>query len=174
MKLYSMNPVSDDHPRVLILGSMPGRKSLEAQMYYANPRNHFWPILGSYFRTDVRSLTDTEKIKFAKAHHIALWDVLKECEREGSLDSAIRHETYNPIHQLTISYPSIMKIGCNGTKAYNSLLNYQKHHGTLSVPIVKLPSTSPVPGKHVLTYEEKEEVWHAFLNESFHAYPIKE
>ncbi|ADH99462.1 DNA-deoxyinosine glycosylase [Salisediminibacterium selenitireducens] len=169
MKLYSMNPVVDREPRVLILGSMPGAKSLDAQMYYANPRNHFWPILGSYFDQEIRNFTDSEKLHFAKAHHLALWDVLAECEREGSLDSAIRHETYNPIHRLINDYPSIIKIGCNGTKAYNSLINYQKTNGALSVAIEKLPSTSPVPGKNVLSYKEKENVWHAFLQEAFSA-----
>lgn len=167
MKLYSMNPVVDGEPAVLILGSMPGAKSLEAQMYYANPRNHFWPIVESYFDQDFRHLTDSEKLQFAATHRLALWDVLAECEREGSLDSAIRHETYNPIHQLIDDYPSIIKIGCNGTKAYNSLNHYQKTNGTFSIPVEKLPSTSPVPGKNVLSYKEKEHVWHAFLQEAF-------
>ena len=85
----SFAPIIDDKSKVLILGTMPGGKSLEKQQYYANPRNQFWKIIDNLF--DETLPTDYEKkINFLKDKRIALWDVLKACSREGSLDANIK------------------------------------------------------------------------------------
>lgn len=163
MKVNGMQPVIEGSPSVLILGSMPGRKSLDQQMYYANPRNHFWSIMSDFFGDDLTEISyETRKI-YLTTRNIALWDILQECERTGSLDSSIRHEKFNPVHQLIETCPSIQAIGCNGTKAYQSLLKYEKETKQLKTEIIKLPSTSPVPGKNVMNYHEKCLVWHQFL-----------
>lgn len=163
MKINSMSPVIDGSPNVIILGSMPGKKSLDDQMYYANPRNHFWWILSEFSGDDLTIMPYHERKKHLVRQQIALWDVLEECEREGSLDSAIRNESFNPIHSLLKDYPSIQAIGCNGTKAYQGIRKYEKIYGALNLPVTKLPSTSPVPGKNVLNYTEKCHVWQTFF-----------
>ena len=74
-KLTSFPPVLPKEPAVLILGSMPGVKSLEKQQYYGNPRNHFWNILFTLFNEP--SVENYEnKLAFCKKHRIALWDTI--------------------------------------------------------------------------------------------------
>ena len=43
----SFDPSIDNNSKILILGSMPGVKSLEEQQYYAHPQNRFWKVMGS-------------------------------------------------------------------------------------------------------------------------------
>jgi hypoxanthine-DNA glycosylase len=84
-RISSFPPVISKRSKILILGSIPGAKSLEMRQYYAHPQNRFWKIifelLNENFTTDY-----SEKIKILKKHHIALWDVIDSCERKGSLD----------------------------------------------------------------------------------------
>src|SRR5690554_3614325 len=85
-------PVVGTRPRTLILGSLPGRKSLEMQQYYAHPQNAFWKIVAQLFGAP-SSLPYGRRVKILTDHHIALWDVLAAAERPGSLDSSIIHAT---------------------------------------------------------------------------------
>ena len=80
---------ADENARVLILGSMPGAESLRQQQYYAFKHNAFWRIMGELYGFPVET-PYPERLAILKAHRIALWDVLAECERPGSLDSSIR------------------------------------------------------------------------------------
>ena len=82
-------PVIGDAPEVLILGSIPGDISIQKQQYYASPRNQFWQILSGVFDSPVGS-TYADRVEFVLTHKLALWDVLKSADREGSLDSSIR------------------------------------------------------------------------------------
>lgn len=72
-RIISLAPVLSAHPKVLILGSMPSRISLEKQQYYANTRNHFWNILYTLFQIAPIESYD-EKIQFVRKRHLALWD----------------------------------------------------------------------------------------------------
>ncbi|KAA9011879.1 DNA-deoxyinosine glycosylase [Niallia endozanthoxylica] len=155
--ITSLEPIVNHQSKVLILGSMPGLESLRKQQYYGNPRNHFWGIMYKLFQQE--ELQDyREKMAFIKNHHIALWDVIYSCLREGSLDSNIKAEVPNDILGLLERYPNIQFIGFNGGKAYEV---FKKKIGfrTLDINYKKLPSTSPVPGRNVKSFEEKLQDW---------------
>ena len=105
-KISSFPPIIDKESKILILGSIPGVKSLEMQQYYAHPQNKFWKIICEIFNEDFT--TDySERIKILEKYHVALWDVIDTCERKGSLDSEIRNEEANKIGELLHNYPNI-------------------------------------------------------------------
>ena len=160
MLLNSLDAIIDDHARVLILGSMPGVESLMLQQYYANPRNQFWPIIYALFGRDVQE-DYPERVAFVRQQGIALWDVLGEASREGSLDSSIRHGKPNDIKSLLSRYPNIVCIGLNGSKAAKDFDRYVKNLLPQGVKIIQLPSTSPTPGRYVKSHEKKLEAWAA-------------
>lgn len=83
-------PIVDSSTRVLIVGSMPGKQSLEKQQYYGNPRNHFWPIMGELLQIAIPN-DYTERIALLKNNAIGLWDTIATCEREGSLEIGRAH-----------------------------------------------------------------------------------
>lgn len=147
-------PIVDARTKVLIVGSMPGVQSLEKQEYYGNPRNHFWPIIGALLQLDVPTNYE-ERIQLVRKYGIGLWDVISHCERKGSLDSAIKNEVPNDFSALFRDYPQIECILFNGTKAYEVFRKKVGFDVLGARQYVKMPSTSPVPGKHIQTFKEK-------------------
>lgn len=147
-------PVIDDRSRVIILGSMPGRESLRKREYYGHPRNQFWNVIYGLYRKK----PDTEyhkKLAFLKEKHIALWDVIATCYREGSMDANITREKVNDFDWLFHGYPSIRHVFFNGTKAYETFrkkigFNYP------GVGYVKLGSTSPA---NVVRFQDRLKQW---------------
>lgn len=123
---------------------MPGVASLDAERYYAHPRNLFWPITGALLGFDPQ-LPYQQKLAHLTAAGVALWDVVGECVRPGSLDARIDAASVvpNPIAALLAQFPSIMRIRFNGAAA-EAL--FRRHVSpTLPVPVdlLRLPSTSP-------------------------------
>ena len=51
-------PLVSDSAEALILGSLPSRRSLDEQRYYAHPRNQFWPIMGALFGAGIDLIGD--------------------------------------------------------------------------------------------------------------------
>ena len=152
-RIYSFPPVVDHDSRILILGSMPGVRSLQAQQYYAHPQNHFWRIIFTLLN-EPHSADYEDKINMLKKHRIALWDVLDSCERTGSSDAEIRSEEANEIRQLLSDYRNISAVFCNGQKSYKTL---QKLLGKdFPKQIFLLPSTSPL---HTIGFERKLDAW---------------
>ncbi|RDW18125.1 DNA-deoxyinosine glycosylase [Oceanobacillus arenosus] len=162
-KLISFPPILPQNPKVLILGSMPGEISLEKQEYYGNPRNHFWPILFELFNEEPIEKYE-DKVTFAKSNRLALWDSIGSCYRQGSLDSNIVDEEANDIIGLLEDYPSIRLIACNGTKSYTTFKKNFDLTGYPAVQVLKLPSTSPIPGKYTKSFTGKVEAWREILN----------
>ena len=151
-------PIVDSATRVLIVGSMPGKQSLEKQQYYGNPRNHFWPIMGELLEIAIPN-DYTERIALLKNNAIGLWDTIATCKREGSLDAAIRNEKPNDFQTLFEQYPNIQLVLFNGAKAFEV---FKKHIGLELLDgraYKKMPSTSPIPGKNIKTFTEKLEDW---------------
>jgi len=152
-RINSFPPIADEHSKILILGSVPGAKSLEMQQYYAHPQNQFWKIMFHLF-DEAFSSDYQRKIELLKQNKIALWDVIESCERKGSLDTEIKNEIDNNIPQLIENHPNIKTIFCNGQKSYKNLVKILGKD--FRIPSVVLPSTSPL---HTIKFEEKLESW---------------
>lgn len=151
-------PVVDIHTRVLVVGSMPGVQSLEKQQYYGNARNHFWPIIGEVF-AEVVPTDYEERIALLRKYGVGLWDTIQSCERKGSLDATIRNEVPNDFASLFTEYPQIELVLFNGGKAFDV---FKKRIGLEILAgrsYEKMPSTSPIPGKNIKSFEEKVKAW---------------
>lgn len=131
---------------------MPGVMSLEAAEYYANPRNQFWDMM-SYVTGSDFNVPYQAKKKLLLMHRIALWDVLKSCERFGSLDSNIKEELPNDFSRFFRDYPNLKSVFLNGTKAYQLFVRYSK----ADVSRLLLPSTSPANASK--TFGQKALIW---------------
>ena len=164
MRAESFDPIVGPEPQVLILGSMPGADSIRAKQYYAHPRNAFWRILADLGIAP--GDTYNERITALSRRGVALWDVLKACEREGSLDSGIVHasEKPNDIPGLLRKHPTIHALFFNGGKAERAfrrhVLPKLAEHQCEAVSQRRLPSTSPA---HTIPYERKLAAWRAVL-----------
>ncbi len=148
--LKSFKPIINEKSKILILGSMPGIKSLEATEYYAHPNNRFWKIMAVIWnRPNLEKADYKTKTETLLKNNIALWDTIKSCKRAGSLDSDIQNETPNNIRELLKNYPNIKTICLNGNKSYSA---FKKYFPDLSEKYncKKMPSTSPANAKYSL------------------------
>lgn len=152
-RISSFPPIISEGSKILILGSVPGVKSLEMQQYYAHPQNQFWKIIFKLFEEDFTA--DYQKrTEIIRKNNIALWDVIDSCEREGSLDTKIRNEEHNDILKILRHHPNIKAVFCNGQKSFKNL---KKILGKESeIPIFVLPSTSPL---HTISFDKKLAEW---------------
>lgn len=164
MLCIGLSPSIDKNCRALILGSMPGVKSLEEQQYYAHPQNRFWPMMADLLGEALPSRYE-EKLAMLLDHHIALWDSIGQCEREGSLDSAIREERGNDFTALLQAYPAIRAICFNGGKSAQA---FRRHNKALlqrpDIAFYAMPSTSPANARWRLPM--LEETWRKALTEA--------
>jgi hypoxanthine-DNA glycosylase len=154
-------PVGNRDARVLILGSLPGRKSLQMQQYYAHPQNAFWKLIAQIFSVE-SSLPYTRKLRILTANRIALWDVLAAAERPGSLDSSIVHASAraNDFAAFYRSHPRIRRVIFNGRKAeelYQRFVLPGLPAGFDALTYESLPSTSPAYAG--MTFAKKLERW---------------
>lgn len=155
-------PVVDSNSTVLILGTMPGMRSLELQQYYGHSGNHFWKILFALFNEPFT--TDyAMRLDLLRRKHIALWDVLSHCEGEGSADTAIRNEIANDFQRFYQQYPQIQQVFWTSRKAEKF---YKKHVGLSPEKTYRLlPSPSGAYAR--MSLEKKIEKWQIIL-ESLH------
>lgn len=158
----SFAPVVGANPRVLILGSMPGLTSLNEQQYYAHPRNAFWWLMSELLGVPVELdyLARVEQLKLAG---IAVWDVLYDCDRPGSLDSNIvrASEKPNDILGLLAKHSSIQMLAFNGAAA-KSIFKRHCQSDLAGIKCVQLPSTSPAHA--ALSKADKLIVWRQALS----------
>lgn len=161
----SFSPIANKSANVLILGSMPGVVSLKENQYYAHPSNGFWRIMASIYGFNAQSDYDI-RVNNLTLSGIALWDVLRSCERLGSLDSNIRNGSRicNDFKFLFNHCPNIRLIAFNGAEAEKSFNKLVLHQFDLQhLSFVRLPSSSPT---NTQALEEKTRIWHKALKAS--------
>jgi TDG/mug DNA glycosylase family protein len=154
-------PVSRDDATRLILGSLPGRRSLEAGQYYAQPHNAFWKIMSALFDAGPE-LPYEQRLSRLVQGRVALWDVIEAGARPGSLDSAIdqRNAIPNDFSGFFSRHPDIRLIGFNGQTAarfFHQRVRPMLSIEQASIPTVVLPSTSPAYAS--MGFEAKLERW---------------
>ena len=167
MRLVGLAPVWRPDARLLVLGSFPGAASLQAQQYYAHPRNAFWPVMAAL--TSAPDLTQqpyAQRLLRLQAAGIALWDAVAECEREGSLDSAIRDAQPSSLADLVARLPGLRAIACNGATAYRQTARLLPG---APWPLLQLPSTSPAHAG--LPLAAKIQAWREALGSSLDQLP---
>lgn len=161
---YGLPPLVWENSRIIILGTLPGEESLRRQQYYANPSNRFWDIIGRVYG-EILPGEYLERVNFLRQKGLALWDVVRQAEREGSLDRNINAETVNNIGDIIEVYASINALVFNGTKAEALFKKYieGKQSGITRISKYLCPSTSASPGLYVKTFEEKVDAWKLLL-----------
>lgn len=153
----SFPPVVDARTRVLVLGSLPGARSLAAAQYYAHPQNGFWRLVGGVIGSDLQALAYPDRLAALLAHGVGLWDVIDEAERAGSLDAAIRAPRANDLVRLVARLPELRAIGFNGATA--ARLGRRALSGAPGGPaLLDLPSSSPAYTRPLAV---KAETWAA-------------
>ena len=130
----------DNNSRVLILGSFPSIKSREMMFYYSHPSNRFFPVLGRIFNGRCDDISSRKEL--LRKNHIALYDVIEECDIEGSSDSSIRNVVPIDIENILKEYPNIDRIGITGKKASILFNRYLLDKIPSDIKVFHLSSTS--------------------------------
>ena len=140
-------PVAKTDAEVLILGSLPGQRSLQMQQYYAHPQNAFWKLIARIYDAE-SSLPYRRRVEILTTNRIALWDVLAAAERPGSLDSSIVHASVraNDFAAFYRTHPRISRVFFNGRKAedlYRRFVLPGLAAEFAALRYMSMPSTSP-------------------------------
>lgn len=163
--ITGLAPVINPKANTLILGSIPGVKSLEAVQYYAHPRNAFWPIIEAIYDIN-QTLSYEDRISELQRTNLALWDVLQQCNRQGSLDSAIELDSSKPndFNLFFQQHPLINRIVFNGQAAEKAFMrNVAPQLADLTCSFIGAPSTSPA---HTIPLAKKIAAWRTALTAS--------
>jgi TDG/mug DNA glycosylase family protein len=167
-RVHSFPPLSNERAVCLILGSMPGRASLQAGQYYAHPRNAFWPIIEQVFGIP-GDLPYAQRCTQLLRRRVAVWDVLKTCTRTSSLDSDIVESTIvtNDFRTFFAKHPAIRYVYFNGAMAERTFARYVLPGlpGEFeALPRLRLPSTSPANASY--SFGQKLVHWRAVAQEA--------
>jgi hypoxanthine-DNA glycosylase len=157
MRLQGLPPVLGESTRLLVLGSFPGARSLALQQYYAHPQNQFWTLVGTLLGQDLKALPYPERLHALRRAGVGLWDVYASCERQGSLDSAIRNAQVNELDRLKRDCPQLRVIAHNGGESFR----HARHTQALGLPVLRLPSSSPANASQSLDF--KLAIWREAL-----------
>ena len=156
--IQSFEAIVNENTNILILGTIPGITSLNKQEYYGNPRNHFWKIIFTFYNIKNSSLIFEEKIKLLLSKNVGLWDVLKSCDRQGSLDMAIKNQTGNDFEALFEKYKNIDTLIFNGKESHRFFL--KKYGQIKGITYLVMPSTSPA---NTMPFINKLNLWSTAL-----------
>ena len=189
-RLAGLPPVVSADSVVLILGSFPGAASLRLRQYYAHPQNHFWKILQALWPQHPLPPAGTDgyaaRCDWLLARRLGLWDVYESCEREGSLDTSIRHPQVNDFARLYQACPRLAAVAHNGGESFRHAravlaslgqprplagggvpalrAGEQGSGADLASPVAshRLPSTSPANASW--SFERKLAAWAALMS----------
>ena len=145
-RVHSFDPLVGERAVVLVLGSMPGVRSLELAEYYGHPQNAFWRVAAE-LGVD-RELPYAERCRALTGLGIAVWDVAQSCVRPGSLDTNIRAAEPNDLAELVGSHEELTTVLANGVKARELLDRFRRRGDErvalpARVEVRTMPSTSP-------------------------------
>jgi double-stranded uracil-DNA glycosylase len=149
-----MAPVCRSDARLLILGSLPGERSLSRQQYYAHPQNQFWTLLGHVIGINLNALVYDQRLLALKDSKIALWDVIAQATRMGSPDANLRHVNRNDLTYFITRLPQLRAVAFNGALAAKNGKNML--HSNSMIVQVMLPSSSAA---YTLPLLEKVQQW---------------
>ncbi len=157
MIVHPIPPLFDENAKTLILGSFPSVKSREAAFFYGHPQNRFWAVLAAVLGEE-KPQTVEEKKKLVLSNNLALWDVIGQCEIEGSADSTIRDVTANDL-SVIIGNSKVDRIFVNGKTAekYYNKYTFPK----TGIKAICLPSTSPANA--AWSFERLADAWKEIL-----------
>ncbi len=162
MKVHSFDPIAGPDARVLVLGTMPGVRSLQLGQYYGHPRNAFWPIMQELFAAGAQ-LDYAARVALLVRSRVAVWDVLASVKRPGSLDANIesRSVVANDIGAFLASHSQISSVFFNGATAQ---LLFRRHIAAACsfdarLNFQRLPSTSPANA--TMSFQAKRMAWQA-------------
>jgi hypoxanthine-DNA glycosylase len=142
---------------VLVLGSLPGERSLAAAHYYAHPQNQFWHLMSAVLDEDLVGLPYAARLARLLSRHVGLWDVVASARRVGSTDAALREVSANDLAGLVDTLPDLRAIGFNGGASYTHGMR-QLGAASARYVTVALPSSSPM---HTIGFEAKLAAWQA-------------
>ena len=157
----SFEPLVGPQPRALVLGTLPGEQALRKQQYYGNPRNAFWGIMAQLFGFSV-DLEYSQRVAQLQTHPIAVWDVIDQCVRPGSLDASIDSQSIQPnaLVEFLRQHQTITRLFFNGSRAEQE---FRRHilprlgQRLDTLQLTRLPSTSPAMAR--LKFAEKLVEW---------------
>lgn len=155
---HTFDPVYDKNSKRLILGSFPSVKSREQGFYYGHPQNRFWKVMAAVLEWKLPE-TIEEKKQMLLENHIAVWDVIDNCDIKGSSDSSIRNVVPADISGV-LEQTQICRIYANGKTAGRLYQRFILPH--THVEIIVLPSTSPANA--ACSLEELIRIWGNALN----------
>ena len=150
----SFGAVVRDDTRILILGSLPGERSLAERRYYAHPQNRFWYLVGKVIDRDLASLDYDARLAALLDAGVGLWDTVGTAKRDGSLDASIREAEHNPLADLVADLPQLRAVGFNGKTSHKIGMPQLTH---TDIALVPLPSSSPAYA--AMPVAEKEKRW---------------
>ncbi|MGN6692460.1 MAG: DNA-deoxyinosine glycosylase [Sphingopyxis sp.] len=140
--------------RLLILGSLPGARSLAERQYYAHPTNQFWRLLSEVIGEQLAAMSYEDRLAALRTAKVGLWDVIRSAERHGSSDSQIREADPHDLATLVSGLPDLRMVAFNGSKA--ATIGRKQMPPLGGVTVVDLPSSSAA---HTIGFAAKLASW---------------
>lgn len=171
MKIHCLNPIVDNDCETLILGSIPGKKSLEQGNYYADPDNQFWDIVfrilypdWDCFKIVDESISFEDRYKLLLGNRIGLWDVINCCDRDGCSDKKITNATINDFEAFFQSFGNINTVIFNGKGRRSAYILFVNEYPNLestfpNICFKQLNSTSSQKQKQYISRSKRMEKW---------------